>query len=119
MPVIFKETKVEREIRNHYPIKVSLWSSFKLFFIRPCRCNDYKWLKNNGKVTQNERLVRLYNKGWAKLHNDFGLDRIIKKLRDIKLLVKAKHMDDRDAFCIQHHGRNIIYLDDPNDITSD
>jgi len=63
--------------------------------------------------------VRLYNKGWSKLHNDFGLDRIIKRLRDIKLLVKAKYMDDRDGFCIQHHGRNIIYLDDPNDITSD
>jgi len=51
MPPIFKDTKVEKEIRNHYPIKISLWNSIKLFFIRPCRCNNYKWLKNNGKVT--------------------------------------------------------------------
>ena len=54
----------------------------------------------------------MYNKSSDKLEKEFNIVKIIKNLKDLRILIKNKFIDDLTKFQINHNTKNIIDLED-------
>ena len=54
----------------------------------------------------------MIKKGKERLSNDLSIEKIIKHLRDIKLIVKTQIMDEKLKFKIQYDKNNFIDIDE-------
>ena len=89
-PSKFKDTPLETEVNMHYPIKLRLCTSLKLYIMSTLGCLFCKCAKNK-KDTQ---LLKLYEAGQERLANDLSVEKMIKSLRDMKILLKSKFLDE-------------------------
>ena len=90
-PFVLRNTEVEAEVQKHYRIKISAARKFKTFLMSKCACFRKSLSK---KDPDNARLHRLYQVGQERLNEDLSIERIIKSLRDMRILIKNKFLDD-------------------------
>ena len=104
------KAKVPRDLdddtyKHHYPIKLSLCNNIRVFWLNRfcCLCCC--------KRGRNARLMRLFKEGEDRLNNDFSIDKIVKYLKNIKILTKHSILTEEMSFNIEHHPNNIIECD--------
>lgn len=56
-------------------------------------------------------LLKLYNMGTSKLEKDLSVEKLVRSIRNQKILVKKTITDDDLAFQIQHSHKNVLDLD--------
>lgn len=57
--------------------------------------------------------MRLKQRGAEKINKELNILKIIKSLRDMKILMKSKMLDKETKFEIAHSRKNIIDIDEP------
>ena len=73
-----------------------------------CYCKCFRCFNNNSKaLTTNDRLMKLYNEGVDRFETELGIEKILKHLRDLRILTKMR-MSLKDEFVVQHNRRNVI-----------
>ena len=107
-PEKFKDTRVEMETRMHQPIKLGMYISFKLLLMNFLGCLFCKCARK----TKDNQLLKLYENGSKRLKNDLSVERIIKNLRDMRILLKSKFLDHDTLFEIQFNHKNVINLEE-------
>jgi hypothetical protein len=105
-PNELKGTQIAQEIKNHHPIKLSIWQHLKLFSIKFFYLNSCFSLSKNSK-----RLRTLYRVGADRIESDLSIERIVKNLRDIKIMLKNSVKDPSTKFKVQHDLKNCIDVD--------
>ena len=93
-PDKFKDTPIESEANLHYPIQLRLFTSFKLYLMYTFGCLFCKCTRNK---TDNQ-LLKLIEIGKERLENDLSIEKIIKRVRDMKILLKEKFLDEQTKF---------------------
>jgi hypothetical protein len=88
IPEVFKNTPVEAEARNHYPIKLSFLNNIKLFMLNLFSC------KSKDKTSFSHRLLTLYNVGRDKIEKSLRIEKLLKQHRDICHLVNSSLLDE-------------------------
>ena len=76
-----------------------------LFIYSICECLFYKNCWKN-------KLKKLLKKGREKLHEEVDIIKILKELRDLKVIIKHSLMNPEIKFQIQHTEENLIDLDE-------
>lgn len=98
----FKGTDIEKEVENHYPIKLSMGKRLRLFFlqstIRSCL----------SKTDINKKLTKMFQTGTQRLENEMSIEKILRSLRDLKILIKKKFRDEEQRFLIKYSHKNVI-----------
>jgi hypothetical protein len=115
VPDEFKDTQIEAEAKMHYPINLEGNLKVKLFCTNMCclnRCLSFSSKSKMGKI------LYLYKEGSERIENDLSIERIIKNLRDIKIVIKNTLMTEKERFRIQHNQKNVIDLDRDIDMGS-
>lgn len=108
-PFTMRNTKVEEEVLKHYRIKLSARQKLSMFIMSKCKCFK-KCMAPAG--SNNEKLMKLYKLGQERLHNDLSMEKMVKSIRDMKILLKNKFLDDDLKFQIYHNRKNVIDLED-------
>lgn len=63
-----------------------------------------------------DKLDKMYTKGEILIEKEMSIDRIIKNLRDIRILLKRTVLKDKNILLsIQHDSKNLIDLDSDGD----
>ena len=65
------------------------------------------------------QLKKLYHASEQKLECQFNIIKIIKSLKDIKIFIKNKFLDDFTKFQIDHNKKNVIDLEDTSSSGTD
>ena len=65
------------------------------------------------------KLIKLYNMGAERIEADTSMEKLVKTLRDIKILVKNQFMDEDLKFQIQQNHKNVIDLEEENNPVQD
>ena len=68
-----------------------------------------------GRLTTNERLMKLYDDGTDRLDTELGVERILKHLRDLRIYVNHNLLDEQAKFNIQHNFKNVIDVEKSTD----
>ena len=101
IPESLETADLIRETNLHYPIKLNLKQSLKTFV--PVIKDD----------RESRVLKELINEGSKRIEEDLSIERLIKHVRDSKLLLKHSTIsNDITKFKIQYHKRNVINLDE-------
>jgi hypothetical protein len=58
-----------------------------------------------------KKLMRLKQKGSSMLKKELNVIKIVKGLRDLKILAKHYLIDDKIQFNVNHNKRNVIKID--------
>ena len=82
LPETFENTEVEKEVKNHYPIKLEFVTSFKLFCM-----NRLIIVKKCLNKPIHKKMTKLYADGQSRLENDFSLEKLIKNVRGMKYFI--------------------------------
>jgi len=56
------------------------------------------------------RLKKLYHDGTHRLEQELDILKILKSLRNMKILLKNKFLDEEMQFQIEHNNKNVISL---------
>ena len=111
IPESIESPDLIQETNLHYPIKVSIWQSLKILFSPLFKCSK--------KDEELKVLQQLKQKGCERIDKDLSIERLIKHVRDTKLIAKTLYTDI-SKFHIHYHKNNVIDLDasegyqDPN-----
>lgn len=92
IPKKFIDTKIQNEVKLHFPIKLSFGKKLKLFFMK--FSNLFVCSK------QSKKLKKLYDLGSKRLEKDMSFERIIKHLRDMRVYMKHSVLNDELKFQI-------------------
>ena len=86
---LYKETKIEEEVKKHFPIKLSLGKNLKLFCINICCGNSCwkKWWKTSFNLSD-KRLRTMYDKGVSRIEFDLSIEQLIRNTRNSKAYIK-------------------------------
>jgi len=57
--------------------------------------------------------MRLKKRGASQINKELNILKIIKSLRDMKILMKSKMLDRETKFEIAHNDKNVIDIDEP------
>lgn len=57
--------------------------------------------------------MRLKKRGSQQISKELNVLKIIKSLRDLKILIKSKMLDTETKFEIAHSSKNVIDIDEP------
>ena len=87
----------QTEIRKHKTISINLKRSLKLYFHRFGRCILTNYLYDI-QGYHYKKLIKLYNEADDKISNDLNVVKLIKNLRDLKILVNSTMMDRMTKF---------------------
>jgi hypothetical protein len=60
-------------------------------------------------------LNKLFKLGEERLQKDMSVERLIKHLRDLRILVKEEMMNDEKKFKIENNPKNIIDIESGED----
>ena len=110
MPDTYKDSQVEKEALTHRTIKLSSLNNFKLFIIYYFHslCNiPFRFMS----CCLNKKVLKLYEVGVEQIDAEMDISRITKYIRDIRIYMKQKVLDDHIKFQIQHNHKNVINLD--------
>ena len=100
----------QTEIRKHKTISINLKRSIKLYLHRigqslmTNRLYDIQSWKY-------KKLTKLYNEADEKICNDLNVVKLIKNLRDLRIMVNSTMMDRMTKFQIDHSKKNIINIE--------
>jgi hypothetical protein len=114
VPETLKGTSAAKEAGLHKPIKLSFGNSIYLFFLSKferCSCCLKYGAKRTGKM------LKLFIEGSERLERELNVERILKILRDVKLVMKL-NLDKKyteKKFVVNHSRQNVIDLDSDND----
>lgn len=98
-------------LNNHQVIKLSKKQSCKLYFMSLLGCCFCGRKKN--------RLWRLYTEGQDRIEKEFDLVKIIKSIRNIKVIMKHKLMNEKLKLEVKHSEKSVIDVEStPSDSTS-
>ena len=107
-------TKYMSDKDNKY-INLKSWDRVKLFLYRrfnlklPQRC----WSKR-------DKLIKLTQESKQKLDREFDMLKIIKNLRDLRILMQSKFLNGEIVNKIKNNPRNLIVLSDESlEMTND
>lgn len=114
-PFELRNTAIEKEIKNFYRISMTKSKMFKIFCMNACPCFRKGMLKDDS----NYRLDKLYKLGTKRLDEDLSIERIVKGLRDVKILVKQQFLDEKLKFEIYHNRKNVLDLEDDDVVDCD
>ena len=53
----------------------------------------------------------MYKKGKEKIETDLNIDKFLKTIRDLKVVVKQQLMDSQLNYKVQHNPKNLIDLE--------
>ena len=99
---------MNREILLTYANHVKIFFMKNLCFAKSC------------KVFRPQRkLLRLFNQGKDKIQYELNIIKIIKNLKDLRILVKNKFLDDETRLQIKHNQKNIINIESTSSDNSD
>lgn len=98
------------EIKKHKVIKLDLMQSLKLFVSRKCK-SVYKNRFYNLQSNEVKKLEKLYCEAEHKIYHDLNVVRLIKSLKDMKILIDSQVMDRKIKFKIDHSKKNVINID--------
>lgn len=73
-------------------------------------CQKNRWF--NIQQGADKQLLKLYNHAAYRISNDLNVVRLIKNLRDLRILVNAEMMNRKTKFFIDHSKKNVINLED-------
>lgn len=103
------------ELKKHRYIDVSLADNIMLYFSR-----IFGVVCSNCCFSKKFKLQKLYEEGEEKLSNELDIVKILKTLRDMKILLKGTLLSDPGTkFHVKHAPKNILNLDETSDISSD
>ena len=105
-----KSQKVE--LNKHKYIEIKLIDNVMLYFSRVLGvfCSKCCFPKK-------EKFQKLYDIGEDKLSTELDIVKILKTLRDMKILLKGTLMNDPETkFQVKHAPKNIINLDESSDL---
>ena len=57
--------------------------------------------------------------GSERLENELCIEKAIKNIRDMKILIKNKFMTEEEKFRVQHNFKNVLDLEEPEHRSSD
>lgn len=100
----------QTEIRKHKTISINIKRSTKLYFNRMFHCV----ISNSLYDIQNwhyKKLIKLYNEADEKICNDLNVVKLIKNLRDLRIMVNSTMMDRMTKFQIDHSKKNVINIE--------
>lgn len=102
------------ELDKHRHIKIHLVDNIMLYFSRILGVFCSKCC-----FSKKDKLQRLYDEGEDKLSMELDIVKILKTIRDMKILVKGTLMNDEDTkFQVKHAPKNILNLDDTDESSS-
>ena len=88
---------MEKEVRHHYPIirsfsqRVHLFISMQLSCLKKYNCASTKRMV---------KFKKLYEIGHDKIEAELSVERIVNSLKNLKILIKNKFLDDHLKFQI-------------------
>ena len=100
---------MKKEIEKHRKIELNTKTSLKLYLWNLCSCLEAK------KNSQIKKLQRLYQAGEERLEEELNIVKIIKNLKNLRILTKNKFIDPKTQVLINHDIKNIINLDESSD----
>jgi hypothetical protein len=65
----------------------------------------------NFQSAQLKQLLKLYHEAEQKINEDLNVVKLIKNLRDMRILVNSHLMDRKTKFQIEHSKKNIINIE--------
>ena len=97
------------ELSAHKRIYLSTCRSFSLYCARHFdSCHLHFMQKYMG--TKNRRLIRLYKKAQDRIENELDVIKIVKHIRELKILAKNSLMNIMTRFQIDHSNKNVINM---------
>jgi len=101
-----EQDEYSKVIQKHKVIKMKLLDSIRLFFCQGClgKLNCGFW-KNR------DLFVKLQKEGTDRIDKELDILRLIKNLRNMKILLRNSIMDDKAKFWVNHSDKKIIDLD--------
>ena len=114
-----ESVKLEELQQKHYEIRLSTKDSTVLYFNNlfasvGCKCLD--------RCTNQSRLQKLFEEGNDRLEKEFNMVKLIRNLRNIKILMKNSFMSEKIKYEIKHSDFNLINLssdDDEHDVQNE
>lgn len=55
--------------------------------------------------------MKLYDNGVDRFEKELGVEKILRDLRNLKIYQNTVLLDDVAKYNIQHHKKNVIYID--------
>ena len=101
--------EMEAEVNRHYPIKLSFYMNTRLFCLKRFGILSCYCLSSRADAFQ--RLKRLYDNGSDRLEKELSIERVMKNIRDMKILINSKFMTEEERFKIEHNYKNVIDLE--------
>ena len=84
-----------------------------------------KWIYCLKSKIENKKMTKMLQKTGMKLERDASIERIIKHIRDVKLILKSQLLNEELRFKVQYNKNNVVCLadqsnevEDPGDILS-
>ena len=60
-------------------------------------------------------LMKVYDEGLRRILRELDITKLIKNVKNMRTFIKQKFRNDPDLIKIEHHRKNVIFLDDSSD----
>jgi hypothetical protein len=60
-------------------------------------------------------LMKVYDEGLSRILRELDITKLIKSVKNMRTIIKLKFRNDPDLLKIEHHRKNVIFLDDSSD----
>ena len=100
------------EVCSHWRIYLSPKRIFALYFARIIDASIWLCNMNKGFLSHtNRRLIKLYNKAEMRIENELDVVKIVKHMRELKIIAKNSLLNAFTKFQIEHANNNVINLE--------
>ena len=108
------ENYIQNEIMKHQVIHYNIKDSVLLYLAKQIKCLSFKSIWSN-----EQKFIKIYDIGSNKMNKEFDIVKIIKKVRQMNLLMKNLFMTKEVKQLTQHHKKNLIEIDSVVDELND
>ena len=103
------------EVQKHKHIRIKFWENILLFISDSC----LSFLIPHKLWHKKKKLLRLLNEGRKRIEKELDIVKILKSLRDIKILMKNSLMTPEIKYQIAHCEKNFIDIEIDKDESSE
>lgn len=105
-------SEIKKELDKHRYIEIRNLDWIRTYFARVLYVPQCCFPKR-------DRFLKLYDKGQDRIDTDLDIVKIMKSIRNMKILMRNSFMDDETKFQITHSRKNLINLDTSSNESDD
>lgn len=60
--------------------------------------------------------MKIYDEGVRRILRELDITKLIKSVKTTRAMIKMKFANDPDFLHLEHHRKNVIFLDDSSDV---